>query len=153
MGEPVNKRHYDDQAYTRPSGRVVLPKPLRDELELAAGDTLELESRGEQITLRLVRGWCPYGKPELWVYRTGRHLTAATTDDATPGSRGSRSRKQESQVKAFFASSVLVAVFYGDHQYHGPSIECFLRIAKKQACCGEHSLAEVCSTPTRMPIK
>ena len=46
MGEPINKWQYDDQAYTRPSGRVVLPKPLRYELELAAGDTLELESRG-----------------------------------------------------------------------------------------------------------
>ena len=41
------------------AGRVVLPKPLRDELELAAGDTLELESRGEQITLRPVRGAVP----------------------------------------------------------------------------------------------
>ena len=61
------------------SGRVVLPKALRDELGLAAGDTLELESRGEQITLRPVRGGTPLQKERgIWVYRTGRPLTAAT---------------------------------------------------------------------------
>jgi AbrB family looped-hinge helix DNA binding protein len=63
------------------SGRVLLPKRLRDELGLAAGDTLELESRGEQITLRPVRGAEPLRKESgIWVYRTGRRLTAATTD-------------------------------------------------------------------------
>ena len=63
------------------AGRVVLPKPLRDELKLAAGDTLELESRGEQIVLRPLRGSAPLQKERgVWVYRTGRPLTAATTD-------------------------------------------------------------------------
>ncbi len=56
-------------------------------------------------------------------------------------------------MKAFFDTSVLVAVFYGDHQHHAPSIECFLRFSKKQACCGAHSLAEVYSSLTRMPGK
>jgi AbrB family looped-hinge helix DNA binding protein len=37
------------------AGRVVLPKPLRDRLQLAPGDTLHLESEGECITLRPVR--------------------------------------------------------------------------------------------------
>ena len=63
------------------AGRVVLPKPLRDELELAAGDTLELESQGEQIMLRPVRGAAPLRKERgIWVYHTGRPLKAATTD-------------------------------------------------------------------------
>jgi len=63
------------------AGRVVLPKPLRDELELSAGDTLELESRGEQITLRPVRSGSPLRKERgIWVYRAGGPLTPATTD-------------------------------------------------------------------------
>jgi AbrB family looped-hinge helix DNA binding protein len=33
-------------------GRVVIPKLLRDELRLEAGDTLALESDGERMTLR-----------------------------------------------------------------------------------------------------
>ena len=38
------------------AGRVVIPKPLREELHLEPGDSLEMESAGEQITLRPVRG-------------------------------------------------------------------------------------------------
>jgi AbrB family looped-hinge helix DNA binding protein len=37
------------------AGRVVLPKQVRDNLRLTAGSTLELDSEGERITLRLVR--------------------------------------------------------------------------------------------------
>ncbi len=73
---------------------MVLPKPLRDELELAAGDLLELESRGEQIVLRPVRGAAPLRKERgIWVYRTGRPLTAATTDQTLRQIREERDRK------------------------------------------------------------
>ncbi len=76
------------------SGRVVLPKALRDELGLAAGDTLELESRGEQITLRPVRGGVSLRKERaIWVYRTGRRLTAATTDRTVRKIRKERDRE------------------------------------------------------------
>jgi len=34
------------------AGRVLIPKTLRKELHLGPGDTLQLESQGEQITLR-----------------------------------------------------------------------------------------------------
>jgi AbrB family looped-hinge helix DNA binding protein len=34
------------------AGRVVILKPLREELHLEPGDALEVESVGEQITLR-----------------------------------------------------------------------------------------------------
>jgi AbrB family looped-hinge helix DNA binding protein len=38
------------------AGRVVIPKPLREELHLEPGDCLEMETAGEQITLRPVLG-------------------------------------------------------------------------------------------------
>jgi AbrB family looped-hinge helix DNA binding protein len=52
------------------AGRVVLPKPLRDRLQLAPGDTLHLESEGERITLRPVRQNVMLKKElGVWVYQ------------------------------------------------------------------------------------
>jgi AbrB family looped-hinge helix DNA binding protein len=63
------------------AGRVIIPKPLRDELQLAPGDTLELESMGERITLRPLRPALPAAKEKgVWVFRTGEPLTARVTD-------------------------------------------------------------------------
>jgi|SRR5208282_3702349 len=38
-------------------GRIVLPKPVRENLQLAPGDELELESLGDRVTLRPLRGY------------------------------------------------------------------------------------------------
>ena len=54
-------------------------------------------------------------------------------------------------MKAFFDTSVLVAVFYGDHQHHDASIEALLKFDKSEARCAAHSLAEVYASLTRMP--
>jgi AbrB family looped-hinge helix DNA binding protein len=63
-------------------GRIVIPKPLREKLNLAPGDSLELESAGEQITLRPVRGTAPLKKEHgVWVFRAGRPLSASATDE------------------------------------------------------------------------
>jgi predicted nucleic acid-binding protein len=56
-------------------------------------------------------------------------------------------------MKAFFDTSVLVPVFYGDHVHHRASLERFIQFDKSTGCCGAHSLAEVFSTLTRMPGK
>jgi AbrB family looped-hinge helix DNA binding protein len=78
------------QYYTRMStrltidkaGRVVIPKPLREELHLEPGDVLEVESAGEQITLRPVRGTGPLTKEHgVWVFHAGQPLPASATDD------------------------------------------------------------------------
>ncbi len=52
------------------AGRLVLPKTLREEMQLGAGDTLVLESEGERITLRPVRPQALLQKEQgIWVYQ------------------------------------------------------------------------------------
>jgi len=64
------------------AGRVVIPKPLREELHLEPGDALEMEHMGEEITLRPVRGTSPLRKEHgVWVFYTGQALHASATDD------------------------------------------------------------------------
>jgi AbrB family looped-hinge helix DNA binding protein len=75
------------------AGRIVIPKPLRDALNLAPGDALELERAGEEITLRPVRGSGPLTKEQgVWVFRTGQPLTAAATDEVLQRIREERHR-------------------------------------------------------------
>lgn len=64
------------------AGRVVIPKPLREELHLEPGDALEMERTGEQITLRPVRGTGPLTKEQgVWVFYAGQPLAASATDE------------------------------------------------------------------------
>ncbi len=57
------------------AGRVVIPKTLREELHLAPGDALQLNTAGEQITLRPVRASVPIRKEDgVWVYRSGQRM-------------------------------------------------------------------------------
>jgi AbrB family looped-hinge helix DNA binding protein len=64
------------------AGRVVIPKPLREELRLEPGDALEMESSGEQITLRPARGTGPLTKERgVWVFHSGQPLSASATDE------------------------------------------------------------------------
>jgi AbrB family transcriptional regulator (stage V sporulation protein T) len=52
------------------AGRLVLPKALREEMQLSAGDTLVLESEGERIMLRPVRARVLLQKERgVWVYQ------------------------------------------------------------------------------------
>jgi AbrB family looped-hinge helix DNA binding protein len=75
------------------AGRVVLPKILRDELHLSAGDTLELTVEGQQMTLRPQRAAPPLQKERgVWVFRSGEKLTAAETCEALRNIREQRSR-------------------------------------------------------------
>ncbi|HEY2381495.1 MAG TPA: AbrB/MazE/SpoVT family DNA-binding domain-containing protein [Terriglobia bacterium] len=64
------------------AGRVVIPKPLREELHLEPGDALEMESNGEQIILRPVRGTGPLTKErDVWVFHSGQALPTSATDE------------------------------------------------------------------------
>jgi len=64
------------------AGRVVIPKSLREELHLEPGDALEMESAGEQITLRPARGTGPLTQEQgVWLFHSGHPLPPSTTDD------------------------------------------------------------------------
>ncbi len=64
------------------AGRVVLPKPVRDELQLSAGDSLELESSEDRIVLRPVRGTAGLRKKQgIWVFRTGQPISAESVNE------------------------------------------------------------------------
>ena len=80
------------------TGRIVLPKPLRQELQLAPGDTLEAETSGERITLRPVRGNAALHKKHgIWVYRAGEPLSDALVQQTLRQAR--RERDEENLAK------------------------------------------------------
>lgn len=64
------------------AGRIVLPKPVRDKMQLQPGDSLEMQSAEDEIVLRPVRGTMPLRKKHgVWVYRTGQALPASVVDE------------------------------------------------------------------------
>jgi AbrB family looped-hinge helix DNA binding protein len=74
------------------AGRVVLPKPLRDKLRLAAGDQLLIESEGERMTLRPVRPQATMKKEYgIWVYQG--ELSEASIPELIESERESRGRE------------------------------------------------------------
>jgi AbrB family looped-hinge helix DNA binding protein len=60
------------------AGRLVLPKPVREQLQLEPGEPLELELFDDHIVLRPVRGNASmYKKQGIWVFRGGAPLKAS----------------------------------------------------------------------------
>jgi AbrB family looped-hinge helix DNA binding protein len=75
------------------AGRIVLPKPLRDELQLTPGDALELQCSAEEITLRPLRGNAPLRKKRgVWVFRAGEPLAASVVEETIRQVRKERSQ-------------------------------------------------------------
>lgn len=74
-------------------GRIVIPKTLRVELNLEPGDTLELESEGDKVTLRPVR---PSSRLQqkcgVWVFGTSEKILASDTDKGLQDIREQRDR-------------------------------------------------------------
>jgi AbrB family looped-hinge helix DNA binding protein len=76
------------------AGRVVIPKALRDELRLASGDTLAMESNGDSVTLRPIRSASVLRKKRgIWVFHGDRKISAAETDRALEGLRQERDQE------------------------------------------------------------
>lgn len=55
-------------------------------------------------------------------------------------------------MNVFLDSSVLVPVFLAEHPHHDASLRLYTRCSLDIASCASHSLAEVYSTLTRLPL-
>lgn len=75
------------------AGRIVLPKPLRDELCLSPGDTLDVSVEGEQVMLRPRRTISPLEKKQgVWVFNTGKPMPSDETAETLRRIREQRAR-------------------------------------------------------------
>jgi AbrB family looped-hinge helix DNA binding protein len=75
-------------------GRVVIPKVVRDELQLKPGQKLNLESEGDRITLRRLRSGSPLRKEHgFWVFHGGEPLSVAEASKLISNSREQRARR------------------------------------------------------------
>jgi AbrB family looped-hinge helix DNA binding protein len=76
------------------AGRIVLPKAVRDDLRLSAGDCLDLTVQGDAVTLTPRRTSTPLQKERgVWVFRIGQPLTGAETREVLDDIRGRRQRQ------------------------------------------------------------
>ena len=76
------------------AGRVVIPKEIRDELRLEAGDPLTLESEGEGVTLRPAHGATPLQKERgVWVFHGGKPLLLDEANQLVRDAREQRDRQ------------------------------------------------------------
>ncbi len=75
------------------AGRIVIPKQLRDALHLAPGDTLSIEADDGHLALRPVRERSAMHKERgIWVFRSGKGISAEETDRAITEQRQARDR-------------------------------------------------------------
>jgi predicted nucleic acid-binding protein len=56
-------------------------------------------------------------------------------------------------MKVFLDTSVFVAAFWGDHAQHSSSVALVKTATPGKAFCAAHTVAEVYSTMTRLPVK
>jgi AbrB family looped-hinge helix DNA binding protein len=82
------------------AGRLVLPKPVRDELQIGPGDSLELESSEERVILRPVRGnGRIYKKQGVWVFDSGEPLDAGVVNKTLRRVREERDRRNLGKLR------------------------------------------------------
>ena len=82
------------------AGRVVLPKRLRDELQLSPGDILDLTVEGDEVTLRPRRSSTPMRKKDgIWVFSTGKPMASDETTEALRQLRAERDRHNAGESK------------------------------------------------------
>lgn len=75
------------------TGRVVIPKGMREELHLESGDKLTVESDGRGVTLRPVRPESRMRKKNgVWVFQGGGPMSVEEINQAIDDMREARSR-------------------------------------------------------------
>ena len=75
------------------AGRIVLPKPVRDALQISPGDSLELESSEDHIVLRPAPGRARmYKKQGVWVLHGDAPLPAGVVEETMRKVRRERER-------------------------------------------------------------
>ena len=73
------------------AGRVVLPKPVRDQLQLSAGDSLVLDSAEDRIVLRPVREAVGMRRKQgIWILDVDEPLTLEAVNQTTEDVRHER---------------------------------------------------------------
>lgn len=79
---------------------MVLPKALREGLNLSAGDTFDLVVRGDEVILRPRRAASPLQKERgVWVFRSGKPLTSGETEEALRRVRAERHRQNAGESR------------------------------------------------------
>lgn len=82
------------------AGRVVLPKPVREELQLGPGDTLEVESSEERVILRPARGNGRMRKNRgVWVFDSGEPMAADVVQKTQRRVREERNRRNLGKLR------------------------------------------------------
>ncbi len=75
------------------AGRLVLPKPVREALRVGPGDSFEITTEEDRVTLTPVRTYPGLHKERgIWVYRSGKP-SKASIPDLIEESRRARSRE------------------------------------------------------------
>jgi AbrB family looped-hinge helix DNA binding protein len=76
------------------AGRIVLPKPVRDELQLSPGDALEVEVSQDRIVLRPARSRGQMFKEHgVWVFDSGQQISEETVRKTIRKGRVERERR------------------------------------------------------------
>ena len=82
------------------AGRIVLPKPVRNELQLGPGDALEVESSEDRIVLRPARGkGRMYKEHGMWVFDSGEPLSVEVVNKTLRRVREERDRRNLGKLR------------------------------------------------------
>src|SRR5438094_55224 len=75
------------------AGRLVLPKAVREKLQLAPGDSLELKTEGDRTVLRAARRSRMRKERGVWVFDSGQPLAPEAVRKMLHRVRSERERR------------------------------------------------------------